>query len=109
MSVSIPSITELLSPIVYQLGIGGIIGFVVGYAAKKFTKLVAIFAGLLAVLMVYLGSQGIININYGKLAVAVQQLLGTAGQAASWVTHLVANLPFGGSFLGGLALGFKLG
>ena len=31
--------SELISPIVYQIGAGGILGFIVGYAVKKLLKI----------------------------------------------------------------------
>jgi len=101
--------SEILTPVVYQLGIGGILGFFVGYAIKKLTKLLAVLAGLFALLLIYLGYQGVISVNYGKLAEAVQGLMGGAGQALSWLTPIIANLPFAGSFMAGMVAGLKIG
>jgi len=101
--------SEILTPIVYQLGIGGIIGFIVGYAIKKLTKILAVLAGLFALALIYLGYQGVINVNYGKLAEIVERSMGNVGQASSWITPIVANLPFAGSFMVGVALGLKVG
>jgi uncharacterized membrane protein (Fun14 family) len=101
--------SEVLAPIVYQLGIGGILGFFVGYAVKKLTKLVAVIIGLFAVVLIYLGYQGVISISYDRLAEMVQGLVGAAGQASSVLTPIVANLPFAGSFIAGIAVGLKLG
>jgi len=101
--------SEVLTPIVYQLGIGGVLGFFVGYAIKKLTKLVAVLIGLFALLLIYLGYQGVISINYDKLAQTLQGFLGAAGQASTVLTPIVANLPFAGSFIAGTAVGLKLG
>lgn len=101
--------SEVLSPLVYQLGVGGIGGFIVGYAAKKISKLIVILIGLFFILLLYLGSSGIININYAKLFEALTGLLNFAGQAAGWLVGLISILPFVGSFAAGFALGFKLG
>jgi len=101
--------SEILTPVVYQLGIGGILGFFVGYAIKKLTKLLAVLAGLFALLLIYLGYQGVINVNYGKLAEAVQGLMGGASQALNWLTPIIANLPFAGSFMAGMVAGLKIG
>jgi uncharacterized membrane protein (Fun14 family) len=38
--------SEVISPIVFQLGVGGVGGFVVGFALKKLSKLVLILTGL---------------------------------------------------------------
>jgi len=101
--------SEILTPVVYQLGIGGILGFFVGYAIKKLTKLLAVLAGLFALLLIYLGYQGVISVNYGKLAEAVQGAMGSAGQALNWLTPIIANLPFAGSFMAGMVAGLKIG
>jgi len=101
--------SEFLSPLAYQLGIGGVGGFIVGFAIKKITKLIAIIIGLFIIALLYLGTSGIISINYDKLWNATAGWLGLAGQAAEWLVGLISLLPFVGSFLVGFVLGFKLG
>jgi len=102
-------VSEFLTPVVYQLGVGGILGFVVGYAFKKLTKLLAILAGIFAALLIYLANQGIISVNYGKLAELLKSMLGLAGQASDWIATLLVNMPFAGSFIVGAAIGLKAG
>ena len=101
--------SEILTPVVYQLGIGGFLGFFVGYAIKKMTKVLAVLIGIGALILIYLGYEGIININYDKLAEVFERLMGTASQASTVLTPIIANLPFAGSFIAGLAVGIKLG
>ena len=101
--------SEVLAPIVYQMGIGGILGFFSGYAIKKITKFIAVLIGLGALVLIYLGYEGIININYDKLVQMIVNLMGTASQASIALTPIVANLPFAGSFIAGVAVGVKLG
>jgi uncharacterized membrane protein (Fun14 family) len=101
--------SEVISPLVYQFGIGGVGGFIVGYAIKKLTKLIAILIGLIILLLLYLSTRGIISINFEALFNAVSGLLGAAGSAASWLIGVVSLLPFMGSFVVGFLLGFKLG
>jgi len=98
-----------LTPLAYQLGLGGIGGFIAGYALKKLMKIVAIVIGLFILALVYLGYKGIITINYGELGNAVSGGLGLTGQAAEWITPIIAHLPFAGAFGLGLFLGFKMG
>jgi uncharacterized membrane protein (Fun14 family) len=38
--------SEVISPLVFQLGLGGIGGFVVGYALKKLSKLILIYRAI---------------------------------------------------------------
>jgi uncharacterized membrane protein (Fun14 family) len=101
--------TEVLSPIVYQIGVGGVLGFFVGYAVKKMTKVLAVLIGLGALVLIYLGYQGVISINYDKLVQMIQDLMGRAGQASTSLTPIIANLPFAGSFIAGVAVGVRLG
>jgi uncharacterized membrane protein (Fun14 family) len=101
--------SEVLTPVVYQLGIGGFLGFFVGYAIKKMTKVLAVLIGIGALILIYLGYEGIISINYDKLAEMIERLMGTASQASTVLTPIIANLPFAGSFIAGLAVGIKLG
>jgi uncharacterized membrane protein (Fun14 family) len=98
-----------LTPLVYQLGIGGIGGFVAGYALKKLTKIVVVIIGLIILLLVYLGYRNIITINYGALGDSVSGALGLTGQAAEIISPIIAHLPFAGSFGLGFFLGFKMG
>jgi uncharacterized membrane protein (Fun14 family) len=101
--------SEILSPLVYQFGIGGIGGFIVGYAIKKISKVIIVLIGLFAIALIYLSTQGIININYQALWNAAKGLVGSAQQAASWLVGLISVLPFIGSSVVGFLIGFKLG
>jgi uncharacterized membrane protein (Fun14 family) len=101
--------SEIFPSLGYQLGIGGIGGFIVGYAAKKISKLIVIVLGLFIAALLYLGIQGIISINYNALWTALANALGMAGSAFSWIVGVISLLPFAGSFIVGFLLGFKLG
>ena len=101
--------SELFPSLVYQLGIGGIGGFIVGYTIKKISKLIIVLIGLFIIALLYLGTQGIISINYNALWNAMSGWMGSAGQAASWLVGVLSLLPFVGSFAVGFLLGFKLG
>jgi len=101
--------TDLISPLAFQLGIGGIGGFIVGFAIKKLSKLILILIGLFIALLIYLGAQGVIDINYGALWDAVSGLVSWAGSALSWLIGVLSLLPFAASFVAGFLLGLKLG
>jgi len=101
--------SDIVSPLAYQLGLGGVGGFIVGFALKKISKLIVILMGLFIIVLLYLSTSGIISINYDKLWSALQGGLGYLGQAASWLVGLISLLPFAGSFIVGFLLGFKLG
>jgi len=101
--------SEIVMPIVYQLGVGAVGGFVVGYAVKKVTKLIAIIIGLCILALIVLGARGILTIQYDKLFEAVSGLLGSPGGALGWLSAIIAHVPFAGSFGVGLFLGWKFG
>lgn len=100
---------DLFTPLVGSMGIGGIGGFVVGYTLKKLTKIVVFFLGLGFVLLQYLAYSGIITINYGALLDWASGITAPAGELSGFLTWLIANLPFGASFLLGSYVGFKKG
>jgi uncharacterized membrane protein (Fun14 family) len=102
-------LSEIITPVVYELGLGAVGGFVVGFALKKIAKLFIIMLGIFFVALLYLGASGIISINFGALWSAVGGWLGGVGQAASWLVGLIALIPFLGSFAVGFFIGFKLG
>jgi uncharacterized membrane protein (Fun14 family) len=99
----------VISPVVFQLGLGGVGGFIVGFAIKKVSKLILILIGLFLIALLYLRAKGIININYTALWNALEGLSGRAGQATSWLIGLISILPFAGSFIVGSVIGLKLG
>jgi uncharacterized membrane protein (Fun14 family) len=102
-------LSEVLTPVVYELGLGAVGGFVVGFALKKIAIIFLIVIGIFVAALLYLGASDIITINFGALWSAVGGWLGGAGQAASWLVGLIAIIPFIGSFSVGFFLGFKLG
>jgi len=100
---------DVLTTIASQLGLGGVGGFLVGYLVKKIAKILAFLAGLAFLGLLYLSNKGIVSVNYQKLTEMVSSMLGSTTQANSMLTHVVANAPFGGSFVLGFALGIKAG
>ena len=105
----VETLSEILTPVVYELGLGAVGGFVVGFALKKIAKIFLIVIGIFIAALLYLGASDIISINFGALWEAIGSLLGGAGQAAGWLVGLIAIIPFVGSFAVGFFLGFKLG
>lgn len=98
-----------LTPLAYQLGLGGIGGFIAGYALKKLMKIVAIIIGIFILALIYLGYKGIITINFGELEKAISNALGFTGQATGVIATIIAFLPSVGAFGLGFLLGFKMG
>jgi uncharacterized membrane protein (Fun14 family) len=101
--------SEIIAPVVYQLGLGAVGGFIVGFAIKKLAKLFIVLLGILVIILLYLGTSGVLSINYSALWNTIVSWLGVAGQAASWLVGLISLIPFIGSFLAGFLLGLKIG
>jgi len=101
--------SEVISPIVFQLGAGGIFGFLVGYTIKKLLKLAALILGIFALILMYLEYSGLINVNYERLSQIVQGFLSSSGNVSHLLVTFVSHLPFAGSFTVGAVLGLKKG
>ena len=105
-------LNQLLTGPWATLGFGGLAGAAVGYTAKKITKLAALVVGILFIAVQFLVYLGFIEVHWE----AVQATAETAWKDPHGMTLadrvwriLAANLPFGGGFVAGFALGFKLG
>ncbi|MDP2900897.1 MAG: FUN14 domain-containing protein [Candidatus Bathyarchaeota archaeon] len=100
---------EILTPLLTQLGVGGVAGLCTGYALKKIGKLVAVLVGIAFLGLELLAYKGIISINYSALQEWASGLIGQVGEAEGILTLIIGNLPFASSFLVGFALGIKIG
>ncbi len=100
--------STILPSVIYQLGTGGVGGFIVGYVIKKISKLIVVLIGLFIIFLLYLGTSKIININYEELWNALARSLNSANQAVTWLVDLISLSPFIGSFFAGFFLGLKL-
>ena len=61
------AVSEVFAPILFQLGIGGIGGFFIGYATRKVAK-VALLLGVVLFSLIFLAYTNVIGIDYGGLA-----------------------------------------
>lgn len=93
-----------------EVGIGGILGFALGYAAKKALKLALITAALLLLLAVALETKGILTIHWGNLESAYSQNVKPdhmLASASDIVQRISGYIPGSGSFILCFWLGFK--
>jgi uncharacterized membrane protein (Fun14 family) len=111
-TTGVGGLTELLGGPLATLGFGGAAGAVVGYTAKKLTKLAAILLGSLFILLQLLVYFGFVDVRWDAVQGTAQQVWTDADGVTLadkvWEV-LAANLPFGGGFAAGFALGFKVG
>lgn len=101
-----------------SIGFGGIAGFLIGYAIKKVMKIMLVIVGLFFAALAYFASQGIITINWDKLAGAstgamtgIQNATGSVPAAADQTFSALANvgIPLTGSFAAAFIFGFMKG
>jgi uncharacterized membrane protein (Fun14 family) len=101
---------DLLTPMIVQLGFGGVAGLAVGYAVKKLLKLVVLLIGVFFLGLAYLKYIGLIEIHFDKLSEAFNQLAEKIlGGGLVLPNILSTNLPAVGGFAAGFVLGFKKG
>jgi len=105
-------VSQLLARLGPDLGFGGVAGAVVGYSAKKVTKLVALALGLVFIVIQLLVYFDFVSVNWTAVQHGAEHVWSDASGVTladrAWAI-LSANLPFGAAFAAGFALGFKLG
>jgi len=102
-----------------EIGGGGLLGFVTGYATKKIIKIVAVLIGAQLVLFKILETRGVIEVNWGSLYTGAGNMTAAASETSvngnasngnrGLVDSLLSALPAGGGFVTGAVLGFKYG
>ncbi|MDH4221210.1 MAG: hypothetical protein OEV19_00545 [Candidatus Bathyarchaeota archaeon] len=98
--------SEVFAPILFQLGIGGIGGFFIGYAIRKVVN-VALILGMVIFSVMFLAYTNVIAIDYSGLVEMVSNFINAINPALGLFTLLLVNLPFVGSLIIGLIIGFK--
>lgn len=91
-----------------QMGGSALMGAVIGFAAKKIAKVIAIIIGLELVVFKFLESRGVLSVNWNRLTNASQAAADQGTQATqSLINTFVSTAGIGASFAGGFLLGFK--
>lgn len=92
------------------LNIGGaaVAGGIIGWAAKKMLKIVAVLVGLELALLAFLQQRGFITVHWDQLGSALSGLSASATSVPAWLPA-VSSLGVGGGFLAGALVGFKRG
>lgn len=101
---------ENISPALFSIGSGGVIGFLIGFAIKRVMKILAVVAGVFFGALIYLQSQTIINIHCDKLQSVSQSTVTTIASSLTdtgQISSIAGNL--GIPLTGGLAAGFAIG
>jgi len=99
-------LVESLAPIVFQLVLGGVGGFLIGYAIRKVIK-IAIIVAVVVFSLILLASANVINVDYSGLSETTTNVLNAVNPALNMITPLLAHVPFIASLIFGFFLGFK--
>jgi uncharacterized membrane protein (Fun14 family) len=98
------------------VGFGGIVGFLIGVALRYIIKILAVIAGIFFAALAYLQSQGILNVNWGKLQTLSQPLLSSltsnlnsTGGTGHDIIHTILPADMGLPLAGAAGFGFVCG
>ncbi|GAB3025552.1 FUN14 domain-containing protein [Natronobiforma cellulositropha] len=90
-----------------EFGTGAVIGLLMGFAAKKVAKLVAIIVGVQLVIFRYLESRGILIVDWDALSAG---LISASEHAdPSYLETVISTLSVGAGFTAGFLIGFRRG
>lgn len=95
-----------------EFGTGGVIGLLIGFAAKKIAKIIAIIVGLELALFKFLETKGILVVNWDKIGANFLMAGDTATETSlmtEWIQPILSTLSVGAGFTGGFMLGFRKG
>jgi len=102
-------LSHAVRPFIIQVGIGGLLGWSVGYFSRRAFRLLAIFVAVAFLALQYLAFRGYISgIHWRRIATSFQHSFGSGFFDAVW-HYLTYNLPFGGAFAAGFFAGLKKG
>ncbi|GGL54469.1 FUN14 domain-containing protein [Halocalculus aciditolerans] len=94
-----------------QAGTGAVIGGIIGFAAKKVAKIIAVLVGIELAVFAFLESRGILTVKWDRLTAglidASQQA--ASGTPPSWLMSILSTISVSGGFSLGFLAGFKKG
>jgi uncharacterized membrane protein (Fun14 family) len=93
-----------------EVGGGAVIGAIVGYAAKKLARVIAVLIGVQLALFVFLESRKIITVDWERLSGGlIGASMGVSPTPPSWLMSIVSTMSVSAGFAGGFLLGFRRG
>ena len=94
------------SGIMGDVGIGAFVGFITGYALKKFIKIVLTLIGVYLLSLLWLQQKGVLTINTDALFNLAES---ATTSTLTLADKVVGILPGTGAFVAGFYLGFRKG
>ena len=92
-----------------EAGSGAVIGGIIGFAAKKVAKIIAVLVGLELALFKFLESREILSVDWEKLTAGVAGAGkdAAAGAPPTWLESILSTLSVSAGFTAGFFLGWK--
>lgn len=98
-----------ISNLAAQGGGGMIVGAVIGFAAKKILKIVALLAGIQTAVLTYLEQKGLITVNWEAFQNMALVTAGDGGGMPPFLANTISSILLGGGLALGAAVGFRKG
>jgi len=95
---------DLIAPIMFMLVIGGVSGYLAGNLFKRVSGM-ALTIGVVAFIVITLAYTGNLDLNFDAITSNISNVLGII--APLGIVALVSSVPFVGSFVAGLFVGFR--
>lgn len=97
-----------------EVGGGALIGGIIGFAAKKVAKIIAVIIGIQLAVFKFLETRGVLAVDWSAITGTASNATEAAGSAAgsqppSWIVSLLSALPVSAGFTGGFLVGFRKG
>ena len=87
------------------MGLGGLVGFLIGFTLKRAFRMFFLFLGLYLISLLWLSDLGLITVKWSEMDRFLGKVLTSSSELVRW---LIGSLPFTGSFVAGLLIGLKL-
>jgi uncharacterized membrane protein (Fun14 family) len=94
-----------------EFGSGAAIGGIIGFAAKKIAKIIAVLVGIELAVFKFLESRGILTVDWERLSSGILENAQVAadGTPPNWISTILSTLSISAGFTGGFLAGFKKG
>ena len=94
-----------------EFGSSAVIGGIIGFAAKKVAKVIAVLVGIQLAIFKFMESRGLISVKWDELTAGMMEASKAAASSTppSWVMSILSTLSVSAGFTGGFLLGFKKG
>lgn len=101
-------VSEPFTAILFQLAIGGIGGFLIGFTLRKIAK-VALIIAVVVFALIFLAYINVVDVDYNGLFDMASRLVETINPALNLITPLLTHLPFIVSLCFGIFIGVRKG